>query len=305
MSIDRLIQKIEEKQNPTVAGLDPNLAHIPEFIKKESFALFGETLKGAADAIYRFNTALMDALYDIVPAIKPQAAYYEMYGYPGVEALYKTIEYGHEKGFYVIADVKRNDIGTTAAAYSSGYLGVTRVGETEIAPFNADSVTLNPYMGIDSVQPFIDDCNQYQKSVFVLVKTSNKSSADLQDIKTEAGQLFLNAAELVHQWGKQSAGTCGYSNVGAVVGATYPEQAEILREKLPNSYFLVPGYGAQGAGAKEIKPCFNSDGKGALINSSRGIMCAYKKMGYDEHDFAKAAREEAIRMRDDIMSVIG
>lgn len=302
VSIERLIAKIKEKNNPSVAGLDPVLTYIPSFIKKESFEKYGKNLKGAADAVFAFNKGLIDGLYDVVPAVKPQAAYYEMYGFYGMEAFYKTIAYAKDKGLYVIADVKRNDIGSTAEAYAKAYLGTTEVDGEEFEPFGADSVTLNPYLGTDSIAPFLDKCETYQKSVFVLVKTSNKSSGELQDVETKDGTVYLTSASLVNRWGVP--GECGYSNVGAVVGATYPEQAAVIRKALPHAYFLVPGYGAQGGGARDVVPCFNPDGLGAIVNSSRGIMCAYQRNHLPEEEYAQAARAEAIRMRDEIMGAI-
>lgn len=303
--MDRLIEQIIKKNNPSVAGLDPTLEYVPSFIRNACYEEFGKGLRGAAEAIARFNMALIDALYDIVPAVKPQAAYYEMYGFYGMEAFYKTVSYAKEKGLYVIADVKRNDIGSTAACYAKAYLGEVELENETQEVFGADSVTLNPYMGIDSVQPFLNVCDQRDKDVFVLIKTSNQSSGDLQDIPTADGAVYLTTAGLVKKWGESRIGKHGYSSVGAVVGATYPEQAKILREKLPNTYFLVPGYGAQGGGVKEVLPAFGKDGLGAIVNSSRGIMCAYQRQHLPEQEFAEAARAEAIRMRDEIVGGLG
>jgi len=300
MSIDNLIKNISGKNNPSVVGLDTHLSYIPSFIKEESFARFGKGLKAAGDTIFKFNKALIDGLHDIIPAVKPQSAYYELYGWEGVRALRRTISYARKCGLYVIVDVKRNDIGSTASAYAGAYLGSVDIDGTAAAPFNADSVTVNPYLGIDGIEPFIEKCNKFDRSIFVLVKTSNKSSGELQDVATEDGGVYMTAAKLVGEWGKLSMGKSGYSNVGAVVGATYPAQAEIIRKALPNTFFLVPGYGAQGGGADDVVPCFNPNGLGAIVNSSRGIMCAYQKNGASERDFVKAARDEAIRMRDEI-----
>ncbi len=295
--IDILIEKIKEKNNPTVAGLDPKLDFVPEFIKNE----FSSTFEGVAGAIFEFNKMLIDQLYDIVAAVKPQSAYYEMYGPEGVKALEKTIAYAKEKGMYVITDGKRNDIGTTAEAYSIAYLGETKLTDSEAAAFGSDGLTVNGYLGTDGIKPFVKD----DKSIFVLVKTSNPSSGELQDLKLENGlKVYEQMAHSVNKWGEECIGKYGYSNVGAVVGATYPEQIVELRKIMPKAYFLVPGYGAQGGTAADVAKAFNSDGLGAVINASRSIMCAYKKAECDEKDFALAAREEAIRMRDDIMSAL-
>lgn len=295
--IDILIEKIKEKNNPTVAGLDPKLDFIPDFIKNE----FSSTFEGAAGALYEFNKMLIDQLCDIVAAVKPQSAYYEMYGPEGVKTLEKTIAYAKEKGMYVITDGKRNDIGTTAEAYSIAYLGDTKLTDSEAAAFGSDGLTVNGYLGTDGIKPFVKD----DKSIFVLVKTSNPSSGELQDLKLENGlKVYEQMAHNVNEWGKDVIGKYGYSNVGAVVGATYPEQITELRKIMPKAYFLVPGYGAQGGTAADVAKAFNADGLGAVVNASRSIMCAYKKAGCDEKDFALAAREEAIRMRDDINSAL-
>ena len=266
MSIQTLVEKIKEKGNPTVAG---------------------ETLRAAAESVVAFNCGLIDALCDIVPAVKPQAAYYELLGSYGAMALKETIDYAHAKGMYVIGDIKRNDIGATATAYAEAYLGKTRVGDTEIAPYGCDS-----------------ECRSREKSLFMLVKTSNPSSGELQNRDMEGKPLYARMAEMVAKWGEGLDTPCGYNQIGAVVGATYPEEQKIIRELLPKSYFLVPGYGAQGATAKDIANAFNDDGLGAIVNSSRGIMCAWKKTGNNGEDYKEAARAEAIRMRDDIVNAI-
>ncbi len=305
MSMDRLIKKIIATNNPTVVGLDPRMEYIPQFIKKKCFDEFGVTTEGIRSAIFAFNKGLIDSLWDIVPAVKPQSAYYEMYGLGGMIALRDTIAYARDKGMYVILDVKRNDIGSTAEAYSAAYLGECIVEGTPVeAEFRADSVTVNPYLGTDGIAPFVKDCQAHKKSIFTLVKTSNQSSGELQDLLVEGVPLYERVADLVTKWGSDCIGTYGYSNVGAVVGATYPEQAEQLRKRMPQTYFLVPGYGAQGGTAADVAKSFNPDGLGAIVNSSRGIMCAYKLYHYEEQDFAAAAREEAIRMRDDINSYL-
>lgn len=299
--MDILIDKIIEKKNPTVAGLDPKLDYIPEEILKKSFDKYGETFEGAADAIFNFNKELIDALCDIVPAVKPQSAYYEMYGIEGIKCLKKTIDYSKEKGLYVILDAKRGDIGATSEAYANAYLGKTKLGETTVPAFDADSLTVNPYLGTDGIQPFVDRAVENNKSIFVLVKTSNQSSGELQDLVCDGKPIYEHMAELVKKWSVGSIGSHGYSNIGVVVGATYPEQAERIRAIIPHTYFLVPGYGAQGGKAKDIAKSFNNDGLGAIVNASRSIMCAYKKNGGSVGD---AARKEAIRMRDDIMSAL-
>lgn len=304
MSMDRLLEKIAETKNPTVAGLDPKLDYVPNYIKEKYFAEYGYTLKAAAEALLEFNKGLIDELYDIVPAVKPQAAYYEMYGTEGVIALQKTIEYAKSKDMFVITDGKRNDIGTTMEAYATAHLGKVKVGDKMLEPFGADALTVNGYLGTDGIAPLIKVCKEYDKGIFVLVKTSNKSSGELQDQKLGDKTVYETMGEMCEAWGEDTRGKYGYSAVGAVVGATYPKQLEELREKMPHTIFLVPGYGAQGGGAKDVSYAFDKNGLGAIVNSSRGIMCAYQKDGSDEKDYAKSARKEAIRMRDDITSCI-
>lgn len=306
MSADRLTEQIKKKGNPSVAGLDPKLEYVPEFIKEKAFAEYGKSLRGAAEAIWEFNKGLIDALYDVVPAVKPQSAFYEMYGLPGEDVLHRTVEYAREKGLYIILDVKRNDIGSTAEAYSRAYIGKVDIDGEEADACPVDAVTVNPYLGTDGIAPFVGDCKKYGKMIFSLVKTSNPSSGELQDIKlADSGlHLYERTAELVNEWNKETIGKYGYGAVGAVVGATYPEQARILRRLMPHSYFLVPGYGAQGGSAKDVANSFNDDGLGAIVNSSRGIMCAYKKSGAAPEQFAEAARREAVRMKEELCSVI-
>lgn len=303
MGFDRLCKAILEKNNSTVAGLDPKLDFVPEFIKKESFQKFGNTLEGAADALLTFNKGLIDALYDIVPAVKPQCAYYEMYGWQGVRTLYETIQYAKEKGLFVITDGKRNDIGTTMEAYAAAHLGEVSANGTSVSPFGADALTVNGYLGTDGIAPLLNICEQHDKGIFVLVKTSNKSSGELQDKQIGDATIYRTMGDMCEQWGEASHGAYGYSAVGAVVGATYPAQLAELRKALPHTFFLVPGYGAQGGGANDVAPAFDAEGLGAVINSSRGIMCAYKKGDYAEEQYAEAARAEAIRMRDELLSV--
>lgn len=305
MALDRLIEKIEQTQNPTVAGLDPKLDYVPEYIKKKCFEKHGETLKGAAKALYEFNKGLIDALYDIVPAVKPQAAYYEMYGVAGVKALYKTQEYARSKGMYVITDAKRNDIGTTMEAYATAHLGKVKVGSEEYEPFLGDALTVNGYLGSDGIKPLLKVCKENDKGIFVLVKTSNPSSGELQDRPVAGTPIYELMGNMCEEWGRELPGVYGYSGVGAVTGATYPEQIKRLREILPHTFFLIPGYGAQGATAADIAAAFDKNGLGGIVNSSRGIMCAYQKEKCNEREFAEAARREAIRMRDEIMGFVG
>ncbi len=305
MSFDRLIDKIIELKNPTVVGLDPKLEYVPEYIQRRYLEKDGMTLKSAAKAIYDFNQAIIDEIHDIVPAIKPQAAYYEMYGHYGIRTLEKTIRYAKLNGMFVITDGKRNDIGATMEAYTNAHLGSTVVGENEIEAFGADALTVNGYLGTDGIEPLLKVCREKDKGIYVLVKTSNKSSGELQDLKLEDGTpIYAKMGNLCEQWGADTIGKYGYSAVGAVVGATYPEMLTELRQRLPHTMFLVPGYGAQGGGAEGLKGGFDENGLGAIVNSSRAVMCAYKKEECDERDFAKAARREVIRMRDDITQYI-
>ena len=304
MSVDMLIKKIKEKGNPSVAGLDPRVEYVPEYIREKAYKEYGKTLKGASEAIWEFNKGLIDALYDIVPAVKPQSAFYEMYGLPGEEVLHRTIEYAREKGLYVILDVKRNDIGSTAAAYSAAYLGKVDIDGVSEEPCPVDAVTVNPYLGTDGIKPFVDDCMKYGKMIFALARTSNPSSSELQMLVSGEKMIFEHVADLIGKWNEGTIGENGYGAVGAVVGATHVSDAETMRAALKNAYFLVPGYGAQGGGLEGVSKCFNDDGLGAIINSSRGIMCAYKKSEAGDTAFADAARAEAIRMRDEIVSVI-
>lgn len=307
MAFDRLIEKIVEKQNPTVAGLDPKLTYIPEYIKRESFEKYGKTLEGAADAILTYNKGLIDSLSDIVPAIKPQCAYYEMYGWQGVKALAETISYAKSKGMFVITDGKRNDIGTTMEAYAVAHLGITDIEGESAETFGADALTVNGYLGTDGIKPLLNICKNRDKGIFVLAKTSNPSSGELQNLEFVGGEtVYLHMGKMCEEWGEELPGKYGYSGVGAVVGATYPEMLTELRGELPKTFFLVPGYGAQGGGANDCKGAFDKKGIGAVVNSSRGIMCAWQReTGIDEKDYAAAARREAIRMRDDLKSVIG
>ena len=305
MSFDRLIEKIIEMKNPTVVGLDPKLEYVPEYIQRRYMEDDGGTLKAASKAIFAFNQAIIDEIHDIVPAIKPQAAYYEMYGHYGIKALEKTIRYAKLNGMFVITDGKRNDIGATMEAYTNAHLGTVNVSGNIIEPFASDALTVNGYLGTDGIEPLLKVCREKDKGIYVLVKTSNKSSGELQDRKLDDGTpIYALMGDMCEKWGADTIGKYGYSAVGAVVGATYPEMLTELRQRLPHTMFLVPGYGAQGGGAEGLKGGFDENGLGAIVNSSRAVMCAYKKEGCDERDFAKAARREAIRMRDDICSYI-
>lgn len=303
--IDKLIESIRQKNNPSVVGLDPRIDMIPEQIKTKYFKEHGKTTVGAAYAVFEFNKMIIDAIYDLVPAVKPQMAFYEAFGQEGIKCLVKTIDYAKSRNLLVICDGKRNDIGTTAKAYSDAYLGETSIDGEISCGFSCDALTINPYLGYDGILPFSENCAAHRKGVFVLVKTSNKSSGEIQDLETKDGRrIFEIVAEKVSEWGKDMLGVNGYSSVGAVVGATYPEQAKILRKIMKNAYILVPGYGAQGGDAEGAVNCFNNDGLGAIVNASRSIIFAYKqerhKSLYGESGFAEAARTEAIRMRNDI-----
>ena len=310
MFIDRLIDKIKKKNNATVVGLDPSIEYVPRCVKIPIFSLNGKGVDSAAKAIYKFNKEIIDNVYDVVPAVKLQLAYYEMYGVEGVRAFYDTVKYAKEKELIVIADGKRNDIGSTAKSYSNAYIGKVFIEEgLNKEVFSTDALTVNPYLGEDGIEPFIEDCKLYDKGIFVLVKTSNKSSGQLQDLKTEDGRsLYEIVAGYVSTWGESVKGIYGYSSVGAVVGATYPEQAKVLRKIMKDAYILVPGYGAQGGTADDAAVNFNQDGLGAVVNASRSIMCAYRqdrwKELYKEEAFGEAARSECLRMKEDLNNSI-
>ena len=301
-AIDRLIEKIKETGNPTVMGLDPRYDMLPECVTSK----YSKDLEGVSKAIIEYNKALIDATYDIVPAVKPQIAFYEMFGIPGMKAFKETCKYAKEKGMVVIADVKRGDIGSTAQGYSNAFLGKTPIENTQELIYDVDFVTVNPYMGTDCVKPFIEDCKKYDKGIFILVKTSNPSSGELQDLKLENGkEVYMQVAELVEKWGEDLIGTNGYSSIAAVVGATYPEQLEQIRKIAPHTYFLIPGYGAQGGKANDIALGFDDNGLGGIVNASRSLMCAFKTNDkYEEKDYAKATRDEAIRMKEELNNAI-
>lgn len=304
--IQRLIEKIQKTKAPICVGLDPMLGFIPEEILKKSFQEFGETMEGAADAIWNFNKQIVDHTWDLIPCVKPQIAMYEQFGIEGLKVYERTVRYCQDKGLLVIGDAKRGDIGSTSAAYATAHLGKVKIGESLCRGFDTDFLTVNPYLGTDGIKPFTDICKAEDKGLFVLVKTSNPSSGEFQDQKINGVSLYELVADKVVEWGQDSMDN-GYSNVGAVVGATYPEMSAVLRKKMPHTYFLVPGYGAQGATAQDLKPCFHEDGLGAIVNSSRGIIAAYRQEKYArfgaEH-FAEASRQAVLDMAADINSVL-
>ncbi|MCD8332722.1 MAG: orotidine-5'-phosphate decarboxylase [Clostridiales bacterium] len=304
--IDKLVRKIQKTGAPIVVGLDPMLSYVPEHIQKAAFAEYGETLAGAAEAIWQFNKEIIDATYDLIPAVKPQVAMYEQFGVEGMKAFQKTIEYCHEKDLVVIGDVKRGDIGSTSAAYAAGHLGKVQVGSKTCTAFDEDFITVNPYLGTDGIRPFVDVCKEEKKGLFILVKTSNPSSGEFQDRIIDGKPLYEHVAEKVAAWGADCMGA-SYSAIGAVVGATYPEIGKVLRKVMPNSFILVPGYGAQGGKGKDLVHYFNKDGLGAIVNSSRGIIAAYKQEAYArfgaEH-FAEASRQAVIDMAEDIRGAL-
>ena len=304
--IDRLIDRIIELQNPTCVGLDTNFDYLPDDMKMDKSGDEITTFETATERITEFNMNIIDKICDIVPAVKVQVAYYEMYGYEGLKAFDYTLNYARGRGMIVIADCKRNDIGSTASCYSKAYLGSTCVNGKKIKSFPADMRTVNGYLGSDGITPFVDDIKANDKSIFALVKTSNPSSGELQNLKLENGEyVYERMGALVNEWGKDTVGKYGYSEVGAVVGATHPEEAEKLRKQLPNTFFLIPGYGAQGGNAQMLKVCFDSHGLGGIVNNSRGIICAYKKPEYSGMNYYDAARAACIAMQQDLQSAIG
>ncbi|MDR3552675.1 MAG: orotidine-5'-phosphate decarboxylase [Clostridia bacterium] len=305
MPFDRLIEKITALQNPTVVGLDPSPERIPAFLRDAAYERYGETPEGAAEAVLAFNKGIIDALYDIVPAVKPQCAFYERLGWQGMRALHETIRYARAKGMFVIADGKRNDIGSTMKAYAEAWLGAVCTGGAPYEPFGADALTVGGYLGRDGIAPLLDACKDFDKGIFVLVKTSNPSSGELQDVMTGDGPVYRRMGLLCEQWGACLPGRYGYSAVGAVVGATYPSQLTELRALLPHTFLLVPGYGAQGGSAADAAKAFDQNGLGAIVNSSRAILYAYEKEGCSGRDYAAAARREALRMRSELTAEIG
>ncbi len=313
--IDRLVESIRRTKAPICVGLDPQLGFIPDEVKNKAYREFGQTLEGAAQAIWQFNKAVIDATWDLIPAVKPQIAMYEMYGIEGLKAFARTVEYCRSKGLIVIGDVKRGDIGSTSAAYAAAHLGMVKVGENTMPAFGEDICTVNPYLGSDGVLPFVKECAANGKGIFILVKTSNPSSGEFQDriVTDDEGQacpLYELVGKKVNEWAQDPAliGESGYSEVGAVVGATYPEMGEKLRAIMPKSFILVPGYGAQGGTGKDLVHFFDKDGLGAIVNSSRGIIAAYTKEPYADRfgsgAFADAARQAVLDMKTDIEQAI-
>ncbi|NLO47936.1 MAG: orotidine-5'-phosphate decarboxylase [Clostridiales bacterium] len=300
MSIDNLIEKIREKQNPSVIGLDPRPDYIPPYILRKHIEHKGETLQALADAYFEFNCGLIDVLSEIVPAVKPQSAFFEYLGPPGVEAYAKTLSYAKDSGLYVIADVKRNDIGSTAEAYSEAYLGNVKIGSIEKRAFDSDSITVNAYLGSDGIRPFLEVCKRDDRSIFVLVKTSNKSAGEIQDLTAGKEKVSILVGKLIEELAADTTGAYGYTRIGAVVGATYPEELREMRKKLKKTFFLVPGYGAQGGTAKDAAGAFDDRGIGAIINSSRAVICAWMKTGRNGEDFREAAADEALKMKDEM-----
>ncbi len=300
--IQKLAEKIKKSHAPICVGLDPMLSYIPEHILKKAYGEFGETLEGAAEAVWQYNKAIIDATYDLIPAVKPQVAMYEQFGIEGLKVFKKTIEYCHEKDLVVIGDVKRGDIGSTSAAYAAGHLGKVQVGSQTYSAFDEDFITVNPYLGTDGVKPFIDVCKEEKKGIFILVKTSNPSSGEFQDRLIDGRPLYEWVGEMVAKWGEAHMGD-SYSYIGAVVGATYPETGKILRKIMPKSFILVPGYGAQGGTGADLAHFFQEDGLGAIVNSSRGIIAAYKQEKYQQfgsENFADASRQAVVDMKTDI-----
>ena len=304
--INQLVANIKKTGAPIVVGLDPMLNYIPEQVQKKAFAEYGETLEGAAEAIWQFNKEIVDKTYDLIPAVKPQIAMYEQFGLPGLAAFKKTVDYCKEKGLVVIGDIKRGDIGSTSAAYAVGHIGKVKVGSKTYAPFDEDFVTVNPYLGSDGVNPFLDVCKEEKKGIFVLVKTSNPSSGEFQDQKIDGRPLYELVGEKVAAWGSEVMGD-EYSYVGAVVGATYPEMGKVVRKVMPKAYILVTGYGAQGGKGKDLVHFFNEDGLGAIVNSSRGIIAAYKQEQYAKfgaENFGDASRAAVETMIADIKGAL-
>ena len=305
--INQLVSKIQKTGAPIVVGLDPMMKFVPEHIQKKAFEEYGETLEGAAEAIWQYNKGIVDAVYDLIPAVKPQIAMYEQFGIPGLQAFKKTVDYCKEKGLVVIGDIKRGDIGSTSTAYAVGHLGKVQVGSKSYAGFDEDFVTVNPYLGSDGVKPFIDVCREVKKGIFVLVKTSNPSSGEFQDRLIDGKPLYELVGSMVDKWGSELMGD-SYSYVGAVVGATYPEMGKVLRDIMPKAYILVPGYGAQGGKGKDLVHFFNKDGLGAIVNSSRGIIAAYQQDAYKEkfapENYADASRAAVLAMKEDIAEAL-
>ena len=307
--IDRLMERIEQLGAPVIVGLDPTPEVVPEKMFEDSAKSFGSSPEAAAFALMKFNREIIDAVAGVVPAVKPNIAFFERYGLDGLRAYIMTIEYAMGRGLMVIGDVKRGDIGSTAAAYA-GHIEPAPLFGRKFEIWNEDAVTLNPYLGSDSIEPFLKVLKERDKGIFILVKTSNEGSADIQDlcVKSENGEapLYEHVAGLVSKWGddKGLMGERGYSKVCAVAGATHPDIGARLRGLMPHTFFLVPGYGAQGAGAGDIKHFFDKKGRGAIVNSSRGIIGAWKAEGKGAGHVGKAARKAAQRMIEEIGAVL-
>ncbi len=302
MFIDRLVNQIQQKQSCVLVGLDPRLEYIPDIFKNGYYKEYGKSLEAVGEIILQFNKAIINQVWDIVPAVKPQIAFYEQYGLPGLRAYSETCKYAQSKGLLVIGDVKRGDIGTTSKAYSNAHLGVVNVEGKEFETFSTDAITTNPYLGDDCLKEFMNDILERDKGMFVLIKTSNPTSGQLQDLEVQGKKIYEGVAEMVYKWSLSTLGSCGYASVGGVVAATHPKQAQDLRRLMKRAYFLVPGYGAQGGSVEDILGCFNEDGLGAIINSSREILYAYMKKdrNYDANYFGEAARNETLVMRQNI-----
>lgn len=304
--INKLVDKIKKTEAPIVVGLDPMLSYVPEHILNKAFDEYGKNLEGAAEAIWQYNKGIVDAVYDLIPAVKPQIAMYEQFGIPGLIAFKKTVDYCKEKDLVVIGDIKRGDIGSTSAAYATGHIGKVVIDGQTFRGFDEDFITVNPYLGTDGIEPFADVCKEEKKGMFILVKTSNPSSGEFQDRLIDGKPLYEHVAKKVVEWGADVMGD-SYSYIGAVVGATYPEMCKVLRELMPKSYILVPGYGAQGGKGKDLVHFFNKDGLGAIVNSSRGIIAAYKQDKYSQFGseaYADASRQAVLDMKEDLKQAI-
>ncbi len=305
MFINKLIEGIKEKKSPIVVGLDPRIELIPGVVTNKYYERYGKSFRAAAEAILEFNMEIIDKVYDIIPGVKPQIAFYEKYGIEGLKAYNETCKYASKKGLLIVGDIKRGDIGSTSKAYSDAHLGRTEVEGEYLRAFYSDSITVNPYLGDDCLKEFVEDIEKYERGMFVLVKTSNPSSSQLQDLVVNGKKIYEIVGEMVSGWSRKHLGEYNYSSIGAVVGATYPEEAKNLRALMKESYFLVPGYGAQGGTAEDVIHSFNEDGLGAIVNSSRGILYAYKNQGkFPEENYGDASREAAIKMRDDINNTL-
>jgi orotidine-5'-phosphate decarboxylase len=301
---DKLFQKIQ-KTSPISVGIDPRINMIPEYIQDNMLEKYGDTVQAVTESFYEFSIKIIDAVHELVPAVKLQIAFFEMYGFLGIEVFEKICSYAEQKGLIVISDAKRNDIGSTAEAYAQSFLGTPHLIQSKKEALSVDALTVTPYLGSDGIRPFTKLCDENDKGIFILVKTSNPSSHEIQDLPTGDHMCHEEVAQLVSSWGMPHLGECHFSSVGAVVGATYPEEAAYLRSLMPNQFFLVPGYGAQGGDHTTVKPCFNADGHGAIVNSSRAILYAYKNnQKYSDKNFAEAARDEVLRMKKDLSQVV-